>query len=634
MTKNFSPDTSGRFAAPNYRLALLPALLMAVVGSASAVDGGVIAAGTGAIKTQGKATTISQSSDKMIVNWKDFNIGKDQSVAVNQPGATSAVLNRVTTANATQIDGTLKANGRVFVVNPAGVVFGKNAKVDVGSLVVSALNVHDQEFMDGGQPYGGNYRSLNLYPGQAEAKVMNNGKLVARESVSLVGPHVINSGVIQAKDVTLGAANGAALVMNDSSLRLLLGKQAQHALVANHGSITANGGDVTLSTSATGAIIGTVIQNTGRIEATSASVKEGGAIRLSSMDGGKISVGGRLSGDNAVVISSEGQSGILSPSGTLLDPAIARARVYSAPSTHDVAIESGAKLASKGSVEIRSYGGKVDVNGLINAGADVKIDSTVLTYGDLGPETTDGMITTNGRINAQSVQLTSNSININAPINAANGVGATTYTGDINQRANVTATTGSVNLVSGANLVQSDGVKTSAGAGVVLRSQLMSPVFSVRTPAGSIRVANVEAKRITVDGGDVTLAGNLKADGDIAVKSSLYSPPCPADMGCIAVMRGGDLLQSGNVISRTGDVTLNAHGSLSQSALSRTTAGNNVTLSAKNVTTGIVQAGNRITIRANDARLGGKLTAQEIDLPATTTNTEGNIRILPKSANL
>ncbi len=120
MNKKCIREPIGRGVAPNYRLALLPAMLMAVVGTAWAVDGGVVAAGAGAIKTQGKTTTISQSSDKMIVNWKNFNIGKDQSVIVNQPGATSAVLNRVTTANPTQIDGTLKANGRVFVVNPAG----------------------------------------------------------------------------------------------------------------------------------------------------------------------------------------------------------------------------------------------------------------------------------------------------------------------------------------------------------------------------------------------------------------------------------------------------------------------------------------------------------------------------------
>ncbi len=65
------------------------------------------------------------------------------------------------------------------------------------------------------------------------------------------------------------------------------------------------------------------------------------------MDGGKISVGGRVSADNRIEVSSEAQGGIITPAGTFLDPSVARARVYSAPSTHDVTVESGAKLASK-----------------------------------------------------------------------------------------------------------------------------------------------------------------------------------------------------------------------------------------------------------------------------------------------
>jgi filamentous hemagglutinin family protein len=632
MNKKCIREPIGRGVAPNYRLALLPAMLMAVVGTAWAVDGGVVAAGAGAIKTQGKTTTISQSSDKMIVNWKNFNIGKDQSVIVNQPGATSAVLNRVTTANPTQIDGTLKANGRVFVVNPAGVVFGKSAKVDVGSLVASTLDMHDQEFMDGGQPYGGNYRSLNLYPGQADGHVTNNGKLVAQGAVILVGPQVTNSGVIVAKDVTLGAANGAAMVMNDSSLRVVLGKQAQNALAANHGSITANGGDVLLSTSATGAVIGTVIQNTGRIEATSASAREGGTIRLSSMDGGKISVGGRVSADNRIEVSSEAQGGIITPAGTFLDPSVARARVYSAPSTHDVTVESGAKLASKGSVNISSYGGKVDMNGVINAGSDVNIDSTVMKYGDMGPETADGVITTNGRINAQTAQLMSNVININAPIKTVKNVYVESYSGDVNQRANVTSTNGSIYLLAGGNIKQADGVKTSAAHAVTLDTD--SNYWSYRLRSNEIRAANIAAETINIRGGDIKLAGNLNADNDISVKSKTYSPSCPSGMSCIAVLTGGHLAQAGNVISRDGNVTLDASSSISRQSKSRTSAGKVVTLDSFAVDTGKIDAGKQINVNAYIARLGGKLTAPEITLPDNTENVKGNVRILPESASL
>ncbi|WP_434718063.1 filamentous hemagglutinin N-terminal domain-containing protein [Paraburkholderia sp. A1BS-2L] len=159
---------------PAFRLAIMPAMLTAAPGyanGAGAVEGGVVAAGIGTIATQGAKTTINQATDRMVVNWNNFDIARDQSVAFNQPSATSAVLNRVTTAAApTQIDGALTANGRVFVVNPSGVMFGKTSQVNVGSLVASTLNVDSQKFMDGGEPVTG---IMNLSANGGQGVVSN-----------------------------------------------------------------------------------------------------------------------------------------------------------------------------------------------------------------------------------------------------------------------------------------------------------------------------------------------------------------------------------------------------------------------------------------------------------------------------
>jgi hypothetical protein len=326
------------------------------------------------------------------------------------------------------------------------------------------------------------------------------------------------------------------------------------------------------------------------------------------------------------------------------DPASAPGSVYSTPSSHDVTVEAGAKLKTKGSVNVHSDGGRVDMNGLINAGGDVNIASTAFHGDNLNIPDAPGVVTASGPINARSASLEGATININAPIHTvdsvyvrsyasdiSNSVRAEKYEGDINQRANVTASTGSVNLFSSANIIQADGVKTSAGTDVTLKSQ---SIWNPKRPAaGGIRVANVQGKTIDIDGGDVTLAGTLKADGNISVQSRAYSPPCPLDSACIAVMAGGHLSQTGNVTSSNGDVMLNAE-FISQQASSLTKAGNNVTLSGFSVDTGRIQAGKRIAVDAFYPRLGGTLTAPEISLPANTKNTEGNIRILPKSANL
>jgi hypothetical protein len=150
---------------------------------------------------------------------------------------------------------------------------------------------------------------------------------------------------------------------------------------------------------------------------------------------------------------------------------------------------------------------------------------------------------------------------------------------------------------------------------------------------GQIRVANATGKTININGGDITLAGDLKADNDVAVRSLRGSIPCQGET-CIAVMQGGHLVQTGNVTSRNGNVTLNAATTVSQQPSSLTKAGNDVTLKAFDVQTGRIQAGNKIAVDAYAAHIGGKLTAREISLPANTENTDDNIRIKAKSANL
>ncbi|MEN8518180.1 filamentous hemagglutinin N-terminal domain-containing protein, partial [Burkholderia sp. RS02] len=74
-----------------------------------------------------------------VINWDNFNIAPGELVRFDQrQGANSATLNQVASPDPTRILGTLQANGRIFIVNPNGVVFGQGASVDVGGLVASS----------------------------------------------------------------------------------------------------------------------------------------------------------------------------------------------------------------------------------------------------------------------------------------------------------------------------------------------------------------------------------------------------------------------------------------------------------------------------------------------------------------
>ena len=93
---------------------------------------GVVAAGGATINSTASTTTINQSTQNAIINWQSFNIAPGQTVQFVQPNGNSVTLNRVVGANPSSILGNLSANGKIFLVNPNGILFGQGASVNVG----------------------------------------------------------------------------------------------------------------------------------------------------------------------------------------------------------------------------------------------------------------------------------------------------------------------------------------------------------------------------------------------------------------------------------------------------------------------------------------------------------------------
>ena len=109
--------------------------------------GGQVVGGAAAIAQQGNVMNIAQQTQQAIINWQAFNIAAGERVNFLQPNANAAILNRILGNNPSQIFGAISANGRVFLVNPAGVLFAPGAQVSVGSLVASSLNISNADFM-------------------------------------------------------------------------------------------------------------------------------------------------------------------------------------------------------------------------------------------------------------------------------------------------------------------------------------------------------------------------------------------------------------------------------------------------------------------------------------------------------
>ncbi|MEW9898636.1 filamentous hemagglutinin N-terminal domain-containing protein [Chitinivorax sp. PXF-14] len=241
---------------------LLAAVLLAPTLALAAPTGGTVTSGTATISQAGNTTSINQSTQKAAINWQGFSVAGNETVNFNQPNVSAVTLNRVIGNERSVIDGALNANGQVFIVNSAGVLFGKGSSVNVGSLVASTRNISDADFN------AGNY----VFQGNGNGSVINLGTLTAKEGgyVTLLGDKVSNQGVISATKgtVVLSAGNKITLNFNgDSLLNVTLDEGTLNALVENKQAIYADGGTVLLTAKAADDLLGAQVNNSGIVRA-------------------------------------------------------------------------------------------------------------------------------------------------------------------------------------------------------------------------------------------------------------------------------------------------------------------------------------------------------------------------------
>ena len=138
--------------------------------------GATVVKGSGSVSVNGADMTVNQSSQRLVTDWQSFSIGSGNSVRFVQPSSSAVALNRITGDDASNIFGSLSANGHVYLENANGVYFAPGAQVSVGSLLATSLNIDVGQFMlgnlrlSGGNEASGevnNAGSINAAPGRA-----------------------------------------------------------------------------------------------------------------------------------------------------------------------------------------------------------------------------------------------------------------------------------------------------------------------------------------------------------------------------------------------------------------------------------------------------------------------------------
>jgi filamentous hemagglutinin family protein len=255
----------GKHPTIPFRLRPLAALIAAAAAGTLFANpqGGQVVSGQASFAQNGKTLTVTNTPGA-IINWQQFNINRGELTRFVQQSAASQVLNRVTGVDPSAILGSLQSNGRVFLVNPNGIVFGAGSQVDVAGLVASTLRLSDADFQ-------ANRLRFTDSPGAGDVRNAGSLRSATGGEILLVAPRVENSGLIQAPGGVILLAAGRSVEVADidrPNIRVEVTNTDEEAV--NLGTLLARN----IS------IYGGLVRNSGHIQASSAIIGENGKVTL------------------------------------------------------------------------------------------------------------------------------------------------------------------------------------------------------------------------------------------------------------------------------------------------------------------------------------------------------------------
>ncbi|AAZ19629.1 possible heme-hemopexin-binding/utilization protein [Psychrobacter arcticus 273-4] len=579
----------------HFALKTLAASLLVACGSSLVYAqpvGGVVSAGNANISSMPGSMTINQTSQNVAINWQSFNIQSGESVNFVQPNSSSVALNRVLGSDPSSIMGNLSANGKVFLVNPNGVLFGKDATVNVGGLVASTLNITDADFM------ADNYK----FSGTETGTVLNQGAINAADGgfVALLGANVSNQGVIAAKLGTVALAAGKAMTLDvagDKLLNVVVNQDVVNALVENGGLIQADGGQVLMTSQTAGGLLANAVNNTGVIQAQTIQNVKGTIKLLAGMQNGSMLVAGTIDasapngGDGGFIetsaatvrISDTAKITTLAPLGQtgtwLIDPQdfnvggdstdnISGATLSALLVTNSVIISTlpGPDSTSAGTPPVTNLNTDISGNG------DINIKQAVTWSASSNPTTLTLLADRDVNIN-QAVTATNGNfevccgrdINVNAPITTVNGSISLAAGRDINMKAAITTTDGNITFCADEDI--------NINAKMTLTRGTTIPGQSLGLPLGLVLSAGYGATKPGIEGGTVIfapLAPPITVTGPNAPVTINYNPvsyTAPTDYSTNFVLTDSTLTQHMLVYATGGDKTFDGLATTTLSSL-------------------------------------------------------------------
>jgi filamentous hemagglutinin family protein len=305
----------------------------------------VVVSGQADFQQSGSDWTVTTGGPKTVINWGQFGVDAGATVAFVQPDAAASVLNRVTGPLASRIDGLLTSNGALYLINPHGILIGKDGIVRAAGFVASTLALTDAAYLSGD--------ALHL-EGASEAAVENLGTIEAIDGdVHLIARRVVNRGAISAARGSVNLLAGTEILLTEDHeiyVRPDLSAEAGGVGIDNSGVIEA----LRARLEASGNLYALAINNSGVVRADGSSVVDGRVV---------------LRGAGGTVVN----SGTLAARTERADGAAVGGEIC--VSGDEVAVADGARIDASGP----AGGGRVFVGGRDAATADAR--NTTLAAG-------------------------------------------------------------------------------------------------------------------------------------------------------------------------------------------------------------------------------------------------------------
>jgi filamentous hemagglutinin len=250
---------------------------------------GFVTQGNANATAVGNTLNVAQQSNTAVLNWQSFNLSRDGTVNFQQPDAAALAINRIFQNDASRIAGALNSNGRVYLLNQNGILFAEGARLNVGGLLASSLDLTPQAIEGGlGCAAAAGAPALQGDAQRGAVRVDAGARISSPQGqVLLFAPEVTNRGEIATPggQTILGAGQRVFLAASsDPNLRGLLVEVGAGGVVTNGeaqnatrsaaelvGRISADAGNVTLA--------GMTVRQQGAITANT-TVRSGGSVRL------------------------------------------------------------------------------------------------------------------------------------------------------------------------------------------------------------------------------------------------------------------------------------------------------------------------------------------------------------------